>query len=124
MDVARARFRRRGGRLSSIPLHRISPKLDSPERMPPLGIARGGTKHLHQGPPPSTSSCSIGAGAGGELRRGLQSFGSSRPLLYPASVLGSSAGTAAGELRPWGLLPRCRQARRRPHHLISVGTAA
>jgi hypothetical protein len=113
MDVARARFRRRGGRLSSIPPQRISPKLDSPERMPPLGRAGGGAKHLHQGPPPSTSSCSIGAGAGGELHRGLQSFVSPRPLLHPASVLGSSAGAAAGELHPWGLLPSRRQASRR-----------
>jgi hypothetical protein len=106
---------------SSIPSERRPPELDSAtedlaqslERMPPLGRAGGGAKHLHQGPPPSTSSCSIGAGAGGELHRGLQSFVSPRPLLHPASVLGSSAGAAAGELHPWGLLPSRRQASRR-----------
>jgi hypothetical protein len=82
MDVARARFRRRGGRLSLIPPQRISPKFDSTaedlaqarftrEDATTRGRAWGGAKHLHQGPSPSTSSCSIEAGAGGELRRGL-----------------------------------------------------
>jgi hypothetical protein len=100
MDVARARFCRRGGHLSSISPQRISPKLDSPERMPPLGRAGGGAKHLHQGLPPSTSSCSIGAGAGGELHRGLQSFVSPRPLLHPASALAPPPGPRPANSAP------------------------
>jgi hypothetical protein len=86
-EAAQSRSYRRGCHLSSIPLERRPPELDSAgedvaqaqfhQRGCHHQESRGDIKNLHQGPPPSTHSSSIGAGVGprgrvgDELHRGL-----------------------------------------------------
>jgi hypothetical protein len=120
---------------SSIPPERRPPELDSAaEDLAQARFtredaatreSRGRRQAPLLGPPPSTSSCFIRAGAGGELRRGLRNFSSSRFLLHPACrgrsrrtpPLGPTAQPSPGPL-PTAPLELRRDRGLRPRHSV------